>query len=665
VTHDGSVRIGPNVVSRRLGETVIAVNLKSNRMLELNVTAARTFELFQRGMTLEQVVAQLKEEFAEVPSDLEAEVRDLIAAFAQEELLDTTEPIKIAAEERTRAPEGWLLRWDLEAPLPDISGPVQIRREPNGDITIFDGWLTDESPVSSPERWDELRGAFVIARARTRAMELVVRRDPTGGWPCYYAFDGRVALIASHLEVLLRRLGKRSFNRAHVAEWIRGVTNATQLGETLFDGVKRLPAGHELTLRRNHASTRVTWEPLPAGFAWAAPEEEPELMARLERAVARALDGGASAIALSGGYDSVSLALMAHGMRGERPPLHAFSVHFAGTSCDEGTIQTRVAEALDMPLHLKPLDLYAPEDVVDRALAQSSLSSFPILSLWQGLYSPLFAEARPLGVTKVLLGTGGDEMFIVDPCYASDLLRRGELVELVSLTGAWARTSRFPLRRVVAEVLWRESLRPMMRNKAVAWAGQWAPALLATWRRRRSSVPPTPDALAEQLLSRQVDEPADADGAYVAGMRAMYRSPVMAASLDQGWEWARSFGVIPVLPFYDQDVVELALRMPPRALYADGYMKTPLRRLVQKGLPAIAFPAKKIDFSQVGLTVLRRGATQAWRRLGGVPMLASLGAIDGQWADAFMRRWMQGEELHWQLAWALLSTEAWLQAQSA
>ena len=486
---DHTVRIGPNVVSRRLGETVIAVNLTSNRMLELNVTAARAFELLQGNMTLQQVIAQLEQEFAEAPSDLGAEVRELVATFAQEGLL-ATEPAITAGEAPTVEPEGWLLRWDLETPLPEISGSVQIRRETNGDITIFDGWLADEGPVSCPERWDALRGAFVIARARRGAMELVIRRDPMGSWPCYYTFDGRVVLISSHLDVLLRRLGRKRFNRVHLAEWIRGITNATQLGETLFDGIKRLPAGHELTLRRRHETIRATWEPLPAGFAWTAPEEEAQLLVRLERAVARALDSGASAIALSGGYDSVTLALLANGLRGARPPLHALSVHFAGTSCDESTTQTGVATALDMPLHLEPLHLEASEDFVDRALAHSGASTFPILSLWQGLYTPLFAQARPLGVTKVLLGTGGDEMFTVDPCYAINLLRRGELLELMRFAGAWTRTSPFPRRHVLAELFWRQGLRPMMRNAAVGWAGQRAPALLAAWRRRRQRIPP-------------------------------------------------------------------------------------------------------------------------------------------------------------------------------
>ena len=666
MTLDQAVCIGPNVVSRRLGEAVIAVNLTSNRMLELNVTAARAFELFQEGKTLQQVVAQLEQEFSDVPGDLEGEVRDLVAAFAREGLLATASIVTAAeAPAPEPEPEGWLLRWDLELPSPDLSGSVQIRREPNGDITVFDGWLEDEGPVSFPERWDALRGSFVIARARRGAMELVVRRDPMGTWPCYYAFDGRVVLLSPHLQVLLRGLGRRRFNPVHVAEWIRGISNPTQLGETLFEGVKRLPAGHELNLRRRHEGVRSTWEPLPAGFAWAAPEEETELMARLQRAVARALNAGARAIALSGGYDSVTLALMAWGIRGERPPLHAFSVHFAGTSCDEGTVQSAVAQALSMPLHLESLHLHASPKFVDQALAHSGASTFPILSLWQGLYSPLFAQARPLGVTKVLLGTGGDEMFTVDPRYATDLLRHGEFSELVRLAGAWARTSPFPLQRVLAELLWRGSLRPLMRDVVVDWVKRRAPALLAAWRTRRPSQPPMATELAEQILSRWVDVCAGADGAYVNAMRTIYRSPVTAAASDQGWEWARSFGVIPILPFFDQDVVELALRTPPRILYAAGAMKAPLRGFVREGLPSVAFPVKKVDFTQIGDEVLRRGAAQTWRRLGGVPMLASLGAIDGEWADNFMRRWVQGEDRRRTLAWALLSTEAWLQAHAA
>ena len=121
---------------------------------------------------------------------------------------------------------------------------------------------------------------------------------------------------------------------------------------------------------------------------------------------------------------------------------------------------------------------------------------------------------------------------------------------------------------------------------------------------------------------------------------------------------------MPLMPFYNQDVVELALRIPPPVLYATGYMKAPLRRFVRQSLPSVALPTRKVDFTETGRTVLRAGAARTWRRLGGVPALASFGAIDGEWADRFMRRWIQGDEQGWLLAWALLSTEAWVQAHS-
>ena len=56
-------RPAPDVVARRLGDSAVLVRLTTNRIYELNVTAARIWELLDRGWTRDALVDHLSEEF--------------------------------------------------------------------------------------------------------------------------------------------------------------------------------------------------------------------------------------------------------------------------------------------------------------------------------------------------------------------------------------------------------------------------------------------------------------------------------------------------------------------------------------------------------------------------------------------------------------------------
>ena len=53
----------PDVVTRRLGDTLVAVSLSSNRIFELNETGSRIWALVADGSSDDQVVSTLVQEF--------------------------------------------------------------------------------------------------------------------------------------------------------------------------------------------------------------------------------------------------------------------------------------------------------------------------------------------------------------------------------------------------------------------------------------------------------------------------------------------------------------------------------------------------------------------------------------------------------------------------
>ena len=79
----------PDVVSRRLDEQTVLVNLRTNKIFELNSTGARMWELLEGRPSESQIVAQLLAEFDVSQGQLEGEVRALLDSLLEEGLISS------------------------------------------------------------------------------------------------------------------------------------------------------------------------------------------------------------------------------------------------------------------------------------------------------------------------------------------------------------------------------------------------------------------------------------------------------------------------------------------------------------------------------------------------------------------------------------------------
>jgi hypothetical protein len=85
---NGVLRQSPDVVSNRLGEGGVVVNLRTNRIFELNATGMRAWELMAECRGVQDIARRLQDEFAGDPDLVLAEVRQLVADLAREGLID-------------------------------------------------------------------------------------------------------------------------------------------------------------------------------------------------------------------------------------------------------------------------------------------------------------------------------------------------------------------------------------------------------------------------------------------------------------------------------------------------------------------------------------------------------------------------------------------------
>ncbi len=81
------LRPNPEVIGQRLGEELVLIHLRTNRMYELNLTAARIWELLDEARDLPQIRECLLEEFDLDGADLESDVADLLSQLDAEKLI--------------------------------------------------------------------------------------------------------------------------------------------------------------------------------------------------------------------------------------------------------------------------------------------------------------------------------------------------------------------------------------------------------------------------------------------------------------------------------------------------------------------------------------------------------------------------------------------------
>jgi asparagine synthase (glutamine-hydrolysing) len=593
--------------------------------------------------------------------------------------------------------DAWLLRWDtVREQRPNLVRAADISRFGPGStgFVAFQGYLFDRGELSvgqsasdaglvasAYERWqnalfDKLHGGFALAIWDEERRCLVVGRDAMGLIPCFYWWNERVLLVSPSLDAILGEPEVDArFNRALVAEYLQNIRGFQQVHETFYEDVRRLPPAHTLSVSGRALSLTRYWDPVPPGFTWATESEVSRFTDVLGTAVDRSLAVGADSLALSGGFDSVSIAVVAAARRGGRTPLHAVSLRFTDPSCDEGPRQMQVAQALGMPQVMRSLDECLDEDsFVGELRTLSRASPGPVMSAWQPMYVRLLRSAADQGLGHLMTGTGGDEMYYVNMGYAADCLRALDLRGLWRFCQACRATWPGAPARVARYVLWDGAIKGELRRQARTLLGRVSPRArdwVLARRLRRARPPwlaPADDDLLARLERRPLEsspvEMAPGEGAYVRAMRRLPQSPTFSMELEQSQAWAGQAGFRLLFPYFDRDLVELSLRMPPAHLVAGGRAKAPLRRLVAERLPSVAMPTRKVLFDQLFDRLFRLHGRRAWTALGGPLVLGELGIVDPARVSSLMEDYFNGVTPRSLEAWLVLSMELWLRARS-
>ena len=570
-------------------------------------------------------------------------------------------------------------------------------------VAVFDGTLFNGTDLSRElgcagdaapatliaaafDRWGEqapsrikASGAYAIYDTESRALWLV--RDPVGTYPLFFAEAQNVVAFGVDAEPLLGLPWvSRALNRAAIADHLSH--RWLSLHETHYRDLCRVPAGHFVCWQGSDRRFHRYWYPVdPSGtVAWLHEHEALEEFAQVfGQAIERCLAQGRAAIFLSGGFDSVSIALAAADRcrrLGEAPPIAA-SLYFPDPSCDEEPVQRAVASALQFPhVGVRLDEALGDVGLIEAGVEINRTAAMPMMNAWRPAYRALGEHARLAGARVTVTGEGGDEWLTVGPEYMVDLLRSGDVAGLRRMLGTILRSYDTSRSLLLYNMLWRFCGRPLAASWGRDVLRRVAPRQLFDRRVRQLEQRSPPWVSPDPSLRREVrdrieqwtsesleqPEPRGPFAFYLSTLPGGFVHPLRSLDCEEVFQSRRRNGLRELQPYWDPDLVQLLCRVHPTTLDRGGRNKGLVRDHVARKFPGLGFEHhRKISASTFFSERMAVEGPRAWDRLGGVRQLSRLGIVDAQRAESAARADIGTIVRSGNIrVWEMLNLEAWV-----
>jgi asparagine synthase (glutamine-hydrolysing) len=425
--------------------------------------------------------------------------------------------------------------------------------------------------------------AFAIADARTRT--LFCSRDRFGIKPLHYHSGGGRFAFGSEVKQLLELpfVARRPHAGAVYDFLVYGAVDHS--GNGFFEGIRKLPPGHNLTVDLRTGVVREERYYAPAIAAGSARVDSlgaaRELRRLLDESVRLHLRSDVEVgSCLSGGLDSSSIVglihdrLLAEGRHGIQ---RTFTSHFAEPDADE----LAYAEAVIARTGVRAATICPTVEELARELPrivwhqEEPFGSTSIFAQWK-----VFELVARNGVKVVLDGQGADEMLGgylgLFPTFLDELGAQGRYGRLI--WEAW----RFGQRQGLGAAAIARSVRAATRRPAVggvpaaAEVPDWLDPALASAEAARSE--------ARRLRAERPFGDRAPFSNQLAQMTLAGNLPGLLRYEDRN-SMARS--VEARVPFLDHRLVEFCLRLPATVKIRDGWTKWPLREGMKGTLPEV------------------------------------------------------------------------------
>lgn len=499
--------------------------------------------------------------------------------------------------------------------------------------------LLEEEGVAGICRMD---GMFAFAFVDAERHRLILCRDRLGIKPLYLRCASETVAFASEIKALYAFKGRGEARPGVATEHLREYFQYRYVSgnATLFDGVQQVLPGHVVTVDLDSLTVRseAYWSP-PVRDTVGAPVKDSAVADQLESSVRSHLVSDVPlGCQLSGGLDSSLVTALAMGM--VDAPLHTFSVGFAGYERDESIWAAEVGRHLGTIHHPVP---YTERDFMQDLAFGTYLHDEPLNHANSLPMYRLCREARRY-VTVLLTGEGADELF-GGYAWHRRLWRLARLGKVAQLP--WAGK--------MARMMAPHRLAPMLPllgqspERMARLATQWiSDRDIVTW---LSAVEQQPTYRHEVVCNTH--DP-------LASVLDLDLRTYLVSVLQRQDRMSMANGVESRVPFLDNALIDLALKIPVGHHFADGRGKGVLRRIARGRIPDAVMDRPKTGFSlPIGSWLRNRGGLGALLPWLHDERAAARGVWDVNVVRAMAVEHCEGRANHADALWIILAFEVW------
>jgi asparagine synthase (glutamine-hydrolysing) len=541
----------------------------------------------------------------------------------------------------------------------EIYNHADLRRQLEAKGHRYRTHSDTETIVHAYEEWGDecvthFRGMFAFALWDAPKRRLLLARDRLGIKPIYYAeLPGGGLVFGSEIKAVLEHPGvPRDWRPDAVDSYLTLLY--VPAPDTIYDAVKKLPAGHVLVAENGRTRLRQYWDLQFTGDGDDAREEEylDELDSLLRESVKlRLISDVPLGAFLSGGIDST--AVVAYMVETSDAPVHTTSVGFDERAYDELEHAGVVARHLGCQHHPQVVTP-AIVDLLPR-LAWHLDEPFADSSAVPTYY--VSAAARQ-SVTVALSGDGGDELWAG---YTRHRVERLESRARNALGAAAPHAGRLA-HALPLSVKGARALRHLALEPAAACAVKHAYSHFeADARRQLYSAD-----FAQQMAG--ADSLAPFKGAYAACQspdsldRTMYvdvKTYLVDDILTKVDKMSMAVSLEARVPLLDHKLLEFAARVPSSLKLRGRTSKYLLRRLLQRRVPQSILERRKRGFeAPIGEWLRGPLAPMTWELLHD-GRLASRGLFRPAEVQRLWQEHKTGRVDHRHRLWQLLMLELW------
>ena len=501
-----------------------------------------------------------------------------------------------------------------------------------------------------------LHGMFAFAAWNPREETLLLARDRFGEKPLYYAQtqDGWLVFASEMGAMTASGLVQPVVSPEAVADYL--FYGYVPDPDTIYAGVKRLPAGHALTVRRGALPAPRRWFRLAQSPERDVPlaESAAATLALLDRAVARQREADVPLGAfLSGGVDSAGIvsSLAQHDGR-----TVTCTMGFEADSHDERAPAARIAERFGTEHHedVASLDVAGLLPRIARAYGEPFADS-------SALPTYLLCRAARGHVTVALSGDGADELFAGYGRYgaiAREAMAR-RLAPGPVRAATFGQAGRFypKLDWAPQKLRLRTTLQALGEDAASAYARavsavlpDAANAILA---------PGLRDVRPQRHVEAAWNE-ADTDDPLIAAQAADIATWLPGRMLVKVDRASMAHGLEVRAPFLDADLASHAAALPRRARRHEGVGKRALKAALADRLPDDILYRPKQGFDAPTDVWFREDEGALAETLMARPAWQDSGFFDPDAVGKMVRAHVRGRGRHGQALWSVLMFDAFL-----